>query len=276
MPVINELVRADEHPYVPTSLAQSGMNCADDRVEEHYIHIFGGALNIPFNLAVMQEAEQPGSVTASLETIVAEVVPIVREKGGVRQGVHSDTETEQGDHFHIDQRDGEIGCGYGNKRKEISLHTAKIGSQIVARAAELCPELFNEQSDYDFADDVIGAHSRLARREGFLSSGRRTAMAAIDKGADTMIVRGPHKATKGKINRWPNTSLDGRAADEIGKPLYSPDEWAVREIHEKIHDDYPYDERKLQIAHLIDDLGVMNFLGVELENIQVRSAPEAA
>lgn len=276
MPVSNEVVQQREDLYIPTSLEKDVINCSDDRGMGRYVHIFGGASNIPYNLAIVDETLQPGSVTDSLKDRTAQVVPVVETKGGVRQGVHSDETAEEGPHFHITRREGDIGCGYLFKREEISLHIGAIGAKLVTKAADLRPELFTEPADYEFAKNVTEAHQRLAEREGFLSPGRGVAMVAIEKGAETMVVSGPHVAESAEINLWKNKSLDGRLAHQADEPLYSQDEWAVEEIHERIHDEYPYDENQLKIAHLIDDLGVLSFLGVELENIHVRRDPAEA
>ena len=266
---------ARDSQYAQTSLEQSVIFCGDERGEGDYIHIFGGALNIPYNLAILKEVAEPGSVTDTFEDQTASLVPVVADVAKVKQGVHSDDTAENAEHMHTDRHDGPIGCGYAEKRQAISQLIHEMGGQIVARAAELAPELFQSQEDDDFADEVVNAHGRLAERSGFFTTGRRVALVAVQKGAETQVVKGEHTGEKGELNMVPNTSLRSEKARQDGEPLYSQDEWAVDAIQDRIRHLYPYDRRHTQIAHVIDAIGTMAALGVDLQDISVRRPPSA-
>lgn len=266
MPVEQEIIASREKFYVPVSLTNNDIFCGDERqpidVATDYIHWFGGALNVPYNLAIMKETIHPGSVTDTFEEQTGSLVPVLLE-AGVQGGVHSDACSEQGDRMRIDNPEGAVGCGYGQKRPDISRLIADPANGVAEDALRLRPELFESQQDVDFADNVIESHGRLAEREGFFTSGRRVILTAVAKGAKSMLVAGEHSAKEGIINLDPESTLRSGEAMNAGLPAYNHDSWAIEETYDMIHHLYPYDKRQLQIAELIDTIGTMRALGVE-------------
>jgi len=264
---------AREQFYVPVSLQHNKVFCGDERApigfDEDFIHVFGGALNIPYNFMVLKEAAQPGSVTDSFTDETASLVPVVNEAAEAQFGVHSDTSAEHGDHFHADQQGGKIGCGYGELRAPISAGIAEHRADILAEAKTLRPELFQAEEDTAFGEAVITAHGRLAERQTcFQDGGRAVVLAAIEKGSPVMLVQGAHVGKDGIINLRRNTSLRSGEALAANLAAYNQDSWAVEDAFDKISHLYPYDKRHFQIATLIDTIGTMRALGVE--NIETR------
>jgi hypothetical protein len=243
----------------PVSDAAEGQ--LDIVVPEIYLHAAGGALNIAYGTLVMEEVAKPGSVKDTFADRAATTTPLIIAAGG-RPGVHSDTTAEQGTTV-ATSANGAVGCGYAALRAGISHGIGEHGTGLVMVAAELRPELFEDPTAYNFAHAVVGAHSRLAAREGFAPSGRPVVMNAAYNGAKMMLVDGDHKAKKGIINLVPNTTFDSDTAFCFGAEAYNQDSWAVADINDRLRDHYPFDGRQQQIGELIDTLGTMLALGVD-------------
>lgn len=271
-----EVIAPRERLYVDVSLDTHEIFCFDERgiaeAETHvpgieaatpdaYIHWAGGGLNIVFNQAVIDEANKPFSVTDSFERRTSRVVPVLFE-AGLKPGVHSDVTAEGGNTIRPTP-EGPVGCGYGEKRSQISLWIAENGTEVVRDAADLRPELFDGPDDHNFAHAVVAAHSRLVDRPGFITDGRRVVIAAAVEGSRVMLVEGEHTGTVGVFNLVPGTSFDSHTAAKEGLEAYSQDSWAVEEANDRLRHKYPYDKRQQQIAELIDGIGTMRALGVE-------------
>lgn len=290
MPATQEIIGQRERFYVPLSLDTHYVFCFDEREEaealavdghefaaefdlanpEDYIHWAGGALNAAYNLTVVEEAVNPGSVTDSFESRTETVMPALLA-ARVRIGVHSDMQTEEQAAV---APSGKVGCGYAELRQQISQLIAERGEEIIADAAVLRPELFEELEDDNFAHSVVAAHSRLAERKGFFTSGRRVVLTAAAKGAKVMLVKGNHVADKGILNLVPDTSIRSSEAIRAGLPVYNQDSWAVEEANDRIRHLYPFEKRHQQIAELLDTIGTMRALSVE--EIAVRRPEDIA
>jgi hypothetical protein len=269
----DEIMRSRELFMVPVSLDENEVFCGDDRPADIdiYIHMFGGALNTAYGFVIMKEISEPGSVSDTFEDEVHSVVPVILHVAKVNAGVHSDQHTEQGSTLKTAEIDGDIGCAYALKRREISGGIFQDGDLLIGQLEQLRPELLESEADRAFASSVVAAHGRLAKRDGFFTSGRRVALAAASEGAPTTTVTGEHAAnSKGIINLEPNTSLHTRLAQEASLPAYMEDSWAVKEINDRLRSLYPYDSRQQEIAEAIDTLGTMRALGLKPEDITVR------
>jgi hypothetical protein len=289
IPDMSNIVASRERFYIPVSLETHDIFCGDERQRadisdtsggshvtiispEEHINWFGGGLNVAYNMTVMQETLQPDSVIDSFESRTASFVPLLMSVG-VRVGVHSDVQSEQGTRVRTDV-EGAVGCGYAEKRQQISQFIQECGKEIVADAIELRPELFCKPNDDEIAQAIVAAHGRLAERKDFFTNGRRVVLAAAAKGAKVMLVEGEHSATEGIINRVPHTSLHGDEAAKADLATYNHDSWAVEESNARMQHLYPHDRHQQQIAELIDTIGTMRLLGVE--KIAVRRPASSA
>lgn len=286
VPVNNEIVASREPFYVDElSLDTHDIFCFDERgvadaaadaagitavTPEEYIRAAGGGLNIVYNLTVVQEAENPFSVTNSFAERTAAMVPVLA-KARIRPGVHSDVAAEGGNMVRP-TFDGAVGCGYAELRAAINGVIADRGVEIIRDAAELRPELFEGPDDYNFAHAVVSAHERLTERPGFMTNGREVVLTAAGQGSKVMLVKGDHTGTEGIVNLVPGSSLGSDAANRAGLEAYNQDSWAIEEAGERVQHAYPHDKRHLQIAELIDAVGTMRALGVE--DIAVRRPQE--
>jgi len=265
MPTVttNETVATREQLYIPVDMYTDAINCGDDRRAslDKYIHIFGGALFVAYQQAIMQEVQQPGSAE-SLEALTAQVIPQLQNKGIQGLGVHSDTKAENGTIFHAEQTDGEIGCGYAGKRAAISQLIAENGEEIVHEAAGLFPELFIDESAWIFGAQVTAAHGSLAARSGqAIGDGRKLVLGAKDSGANIMLVDGTHAANEGIINTRRDSTFDTNTAQYANVPAYNHDLWASNDLLEMLPS--APNRKQAAIASIIDVIGTMKALGVE-------------
>ncbi len=274
----DEIMHEMEQFYVPASLEENDVFCGDERepagVTEPYIHWFGGILKPVYNLAILKEATQPSSVTDTFEDRVRSTIPVLRDVAKVNPGVHSDDTCEAGDQLDIDKTDGDVGCGYADKRAGISQLIAQTGTDIISDAMTLQPELFESAQDFEHAKMVVRAHASLAERETFFTSGRKVVLTAVEQGSKSMVVKGAHVGETGVINRDPASTIDSGEAFKAGLPTYNQDAGLLEQVYDRIHHLYPYDKRLVQIAELIDTIGTMRALGVK--DIAVRNAKQAA
>lgn len=273
MSAANEILTSHERFFVPASLESNTIFCGDERepdTPETYLHVFGGVLNVVYNLNIMQEIAVPGSVTQSFEAATEEIVPQVIKIARAQAGVHSDDHAEHGSTLRLDVLSGPVGCGYAGLRKEISQTIVDKHASIVGRAAELQPELFTAKTDTTFAQQAVDATDRLAHRPSFLTGGRKAVVAAARQGAKSMLVHGKHVGKQGIINKETNTTLNSNAALAARLPAYDHDAWATAAINNRLREVYPFDSRQQQIAELIDTLGTMVALGVKLDDIAIR------
>lgn len=253
------------------TLDENELFCIDERESDQdgYIHAGGGALNIAFNLAIMREIKEPGSVNQTTFADDARATTGLL-KTVCKPGVHSAEEIE-GDstavHDHNDEGK-DVGCGYAAGRQAISASIAENGDALVALTKELRPELFQLESADDFAQQVVDAHRRMADTTSYFSSGRDALSAAREAGADTMNVRGTHNGRDGIINLVPNSSMSTNTANRASMATYDHDGWATAEIYDRLHSVMPYNPTEIAIAETIDILGTMKFLHVE--NFAVR------
>lgn len=276
---MNEILASREPFYVPVSLDTHDAFCFDERevaeaeghdgghdynmtvvTPEEYIHWAGGILNIPYNIAVVQETVAPGSVTDSFEGLTGLWVPRLT-LAGVRGGVHSDVNAEQG-RLVKTALSKAVGCGYAGKRLPISALIADSGDEMVAEATRLRPELIRGPQEEQLAHDIVGAHGRLINRDGFFTDGRRVVMTAAAKGAKVMLVKGEQVGEKGVINLAPDTSINSHLAAKAGLPVYNQDSWAAHEANNRVRHLHGQSALHQQIAELIDTIGTMRVLGV--------------
>lgn len=260
----HETIGSREAYYVHAALDQDPLFCGDDRgLEALYVQLFGGVINIAYNQAVVEEANQAGSVTNSLLGRTEELTELMVAHD-MHPGVHSDTKSEKGDELRDDEK-GKAGCAYAELRPAISANIAELGDELVDEAVRLMPELFRTEEDRAFAKTVIAAHGRLAEREGFQSTGRKLILGAKEKGALTAVLTGEHIASDGIINTVSNSTLDSKTAGNEHLPAYNHDMWAAEDALERLGADNPYtsDPNQRKIANLIDAIGTMHALGVE-------------
>jgi hypothetical protein len=255
-----ENVGSHEAHYVPASLDRDPIFCGDDRgLDEVYIQLFGGVINLAFNQAVVQEANRPGSVTDSLKgRVETRTTALINE--GMHPGVHSDAASEKGKELKKDP-EAPVGCAYAELREAISRSIGENGEELVEEAAHLRPELFETPEDRAFGLRVTAAHGSLAERDTFMEPGRKLVLAATAKGAKAAVLEGKHIAKDGIINLESRSTLDGVAAKNDGLPAYNHDAWAAEEAAKRLDD--PSDAKQRQIADTIDAIGTLHALGVE-------------
>lgn len=254
----HETIGHREAYYTAASLDTDPIFCGDDRNQEG-IQLFGGVLNLAYNEAVLEEVNNPGSVTDSLLSRV-EAMTAKLQENGMHPGVHSDTRTEGGSELR-DDAEGPVGCAYAELRKAISRLIGENGGGFVEEAERLAPELFEKPGSHEFGLAVAAAHGRLAGRDSFQAPGRKLVLGAISKGASKTVYQGEHIASDAIRNNRPGTRFDGPAAIKDGLPAYNHDGWASEEIAARLND--PSDPIERQIAGVIDWLGTIHALGVE-------------
>lgn len=262
---INDLLRSREPFFSRVDINTAQINCGDERLggEEPYIHVFGGALNFAYNLAIIREIKEPGLALSTFDADVAAVTPALL-KAGLQYGVHSDDHNEEGAHIDVSRIDGGIGCGYSAVRTVISQLIADRHQEIMDRAHELLPEFFSSAADERFSKHVFSAHEQLADNQAFFKNGGRAAvLAAIREGAKGMIVHGNHTAEDGIINISFGETIRNSLALKAGLPTYDHDAWATTETYDRLADIYPFEKRQLQQAEHIDTIGTMLTLGVK-------------
>ncbi len=264
----DEIVKGREQFYVPASLESNDVNCSDERepvgVEEPYVYIhwFGGVLKPVYNLAVIKEVTEPGSVQDTFEQRVRSTVPVLRDVAGISAGVHTDEACEGDAKMDTARVDGDVGCGYALKRQDISGLIVARRTAVIADAMSLQPELFQSSQDMTYANEVVDAHKRLSERESFFTTGRKVVLSAVELGAKPMVVRGEHIGDTGIINTDPDTTIMSDQAFKAGMPVYNQDSGSLNQAYDRIRHIYPYDRRLQQIAELIDTIGTMRALGV--------------
>jgi hypothetical protein len=249
----------------PASLKDLLILCGDERPAvgvDDYLQIFGGVLNVPYNIAVVQEANKPGSVTDSFESYITKVVPLVIA-AGLKPGVHSDEHAEHATTINTELIDAAIGCGYGEKRAIISRDViANPSSGIMDDVKTVDPELLRTEADQMFARKVVEANGRLANRQSFLTTGRRAVLAAIEAGATGAVVNGDHIATVGLLIKREGTRFATREAWDAKLPAYTHQEWVAMAALNPVKDVFEINPRQYEISTGIDAIGTMRALGV--------------
>lgn len=257
-------LRARKKFYQSVSMRRDFWFCGDERESNlaRYIRVFGGVANFAYNLDIMREVTEPGSVTGTMAESVSSLSTLLLHYG-IHAGVHSDDSAEQGEAFDVNATNNLIGCSYITNRQTISQLITSHGPQLIHEAMMQRPELFTEYGDTVFAKSVIKATERLAARESYFAAPPRSiAQAAIEHGAPAMVVKGTHSAKFGIINLVENTSIDSTQASQAGLAACSHDAWATEAAHDKLRQFFPYDKKQLMIAELIDTIGTMTALGV--------------
>ena len=262
----SEVLRTREPYFVEADLRKLPVFCGDEREGDGlYIHEFGGIGNTAYNLMVLSEHAQPGSVEEPIDATVVSLVPILRERG-INAGVHSDEHAENSATLQTDKEIGKIGCGYLELRQPISKLIIERGREIVSILKEKDPVLYGNQHNRERAFDFCRAHGRMLERPIF-APGRKIALAAVKAGAPHNVVRGDHVGKVGILNKRSGT-LDSTRALRDGLPTYNHDSWAAVDTFDAIKDLYPYDRTDFEIANDVDAVGTMLALGVE--DIEVR------
>ncbi len=274
VPDIKEEVVASREPFFDDgiSLDTHYVLCGDKRGAigiDDYVHLFGGGLNTPYNLLVLQEVSQPGSVTKAFDAYAGSIIPIMQGVG-INVGVHSDRDTEQSEILANERTGGPVGCVYARERPLISRLIADRADEIVGMAVTLRPELFQHPTAQGFAYAAAGAHGRLADREGVVSDGRSAVLSAASNGAKTAVVHGESEAKAIGIINLGMGSIKSGAAMDAGLPAYVQDSRAAAEIFDRVYDLYPQGSDRAQIAELIDTVGTFLALGIPEEDIAVR------
>lgn len=267
------LLRSREIFFEPANLETHALFCGDERPsdEASYIQAFGGALNTVYNFRIMNEALEPGSTNTSFKQDTAAIVPLIKEIAHAIPGVHSQEEAEGGTELKRDAAE-DVDCGYAKKRQAISELIATQSNAILSDTINLFPELFTNEEDRRFGEQVVNAHAHMADMQPYFTDGRQVIVTAVDSGAAFMVVRGSHSGKDGIINVTPNSTFDTNGAYKADLPTYCHNAWATKEVADRLHGMVPYDARQRAIAEMIDTVGTMRALGVE--TIAVRR-PEA-
>jgi hypothetical protein len=264
MPQTNELLASREPYFAEVDIETSDIFCGDEReplgVKEPYIHMFGGALNVPFNSLIVTAATDLNTPLPTLAAAATADIFALKAANIQGLGVHSDTHAEEGEDFQRDRQDGKVGCGYSELRQHISHTIVKNRNEILDDAERLFPELFADLEGYAMAQRIISSHEALAGRADTLGTGRSVVQAAIKAGAKVMLVDGNHVATQGIINTQPGTSFKSGEALRDGLPTYDHDHWAGQELFKRTGS--KLDPRMFQRASIIDAIGTMKALGV--------------
>ena len=259
-------------PFVPVDLTRSLIVCGDDReiaYPNECIHIFGGALYTPYLLSVLIASSDPNSTPPNFIDNVNSLIPLMLSRN-FDLSVHSDDKNENGLHD-IDVSNPElidVGCGFAQKRQMISSFIGQNQNQILSIAQNLRPELFGSEQELSDASAIIKAHQTMAK--SLNTSGRELVKKSLELGAYGVVVLGPHKSNRGVYNLRRNTSLDTNLANQNQNPAYIQDAWAVIDIVKGLSDIIPLDIKKVEIADLIDSIGIMLALGVDPDEIEVR------
>lgn len=258
----SELLRTRERYFVEADLKKHKVLCGDERpADDIYIHLFGGVANTAYTLMALQEAQSEGSVSTPLDKAVVDTFNEL-DQAGIDAGVHSDDHSEHGEAIRTDVKDGDIGCGYLKLRQAISQGIADKEDEIVKILEEQDPELYGMEQNREKARGFARAHGRLATRDIF-APGRQIALAAIEAGAPSNVVRGDHVGKHGILDKRRGYTFDSAAAFDDGKPTYDHDSWAAKDTYVEIKDNYPFDETDYEIANDVDAVGTMLALGVE-------------
>ncbi len=259
-------------PFVPVDLTSSLITCGDD-LELTYpnecIHIFGGALYTPYLVSVLITSSDPSLTPSNFMDNVDSLIPLMLSRN-YEISVHSDDKNENG-HHDIDINDQSIvnvGCGFAQKRQIISNSIGQNRDQILSIAQNLRPELFDSEQELNDANAIIKAHEAMAR--SLTVSGRELVKKSLELGTSGVVVLGSHKSKSGVYNLIRNTSLDTNLANQNQNPAYIQDGWAVIDIMKSLSDIIPLDIKKVEIADLIDSIGIMLALGVDADKIEVR------
>lgn len=266
----------DSHIERGITTSDALISCGDERevagLSEVYLHVFGSLPpNVAYNVIVLNETLVEGSSTEEVfSDAVGAITPTLIELG-YKVAVHSDEGTEGAHTFDTKRADGTVGCAYLEKRQDISKLISENGAELIARAAELFPFVFTEPEDGEYAEEVVRAHGRMADHSDLFGdhSGRKTAIAATDNGAHSVVVLGQHTGRSAVINLEENSALDNVRAAEAGDPTYSEDLWVVLEAFDKLSSLYGYDKKHIKIATIIDVLGTLSALGIDPANITV-------
>ena len=150
----------------------------------------------------------------------------------------------------------------------ISSFIGQNQNQILSIAQNLRPELFGSERELSDANAIIKAHQTMAK--SLHVSGRELVKKSLELGASGVVVLGVHKSKRGVYNLMRNTSLDTNLANQDQNPAYIQDAWAVIDIVKGLSDIIPLDIKKVEIADLIDSIGIMLALGVDPDKIEVR------
>lgn len=257
MSEVSEILATREPYFYPVTIETADINCGDERGQGLYVHIFGGALFVPYNILVVSELHNPGS-QQSFADISSVVIPQLQERGIAGQGVHSDEHAEHGSDFHTDfALTDPIGCGYANLRAIISQLIVDRPEDVLVAASALQPGRLTNPSDLTAAHDIIAAHGRLASNAARLGTGRAVVRAALDQKTGMMVLPGDHVADTGIANWRLGTSLNSSEALNAGLPTYDHDMWASNELYSRLRDIYPFDSQLFELASLIDVAGTM-------------------
>lgn len=274
IPDMKNEILASREPFFTgdVSLDTHYVFCGDKRGVigiEDYVHMFGGVLNSSYNLLILHETAQPGSVTKPFDEYAEELVPVMKRLG-VNPGIHSDHKTEQGESLLLSKTDGPVGCVYAKERAAISRLIADSPDVIIHEAAALRPELFQDTLAHSVAHAIAAAHGRLADREGVVSNGRSAVLRAAAGGAKGVVVDGETEAKAVGIINLGEGSMRSQPAMAAGLPAYVQDAWAAAEIFDRAHDLYPQNKEQALIAETIDTIGTLRALGIPPEDIAVR------
>ncbi len=263
-------------PFVNVDIRSSLISCGDDREIDYsnpFIHIFGGALYAPYLSMVLTVANNPETTPPNFIETVNSLVPYMVSSLNLKLGVHSDSNNEHNNHtININDPSIEsVGCAFAQKRQAISFFISENSNLVLGIAKKLREELFQEEQDIEIAKSIFMAHKLVS---GSLASqkvsGRDLVRKALELGVNQSIVLGEHLAQRGIINLKSNTSLDTNQANQNNNPSYEHDSWAVLEIFKALRDIMPFDTKKLEMADLIDVIGIMLALGVKEDRIEIR------
>ena len=259
-------------PFVSVDLMKSLIVCGDDRelvYSNECIHVFGGALYTPYLLSIILASLDQESTPPNFMDNVNSLIPLMLSRH-FNLSVHSDDKNEHGGHA-INTNDPnltDVGCGFAQKRSLISSFIAQNGERILSIAESLRPELFGSEQELNDATNIIMAHDKMARALNV--SGRELVKRSLELGTSGVVVLGSHKSKRGVYNLAKNSSLDTNLANENNIPAYTQDGWAVIDIMKGLNDIIPLDIRKVEIADLIDSIGIMLALGVDEDKIEIR------
>jgi hypothetical protein len=273
--VATEVLREREQFFKPVDLHEAMTGCGDDRPivgADLHIGIFGGvAANVAASLLALQEMAQPGSVTTSYTEASAGLVPVLHEKK-IRSSVHSDQKTEAGDSFDpTEANEGDVGCAYLKLRQAIYQSAETNGDKAITILKREKPSVYDTQEGNERLATVKDAFVRLGSNNELFTTGRATARASVEKGAEAIVVEGAHDpAAVGTVNEKSGTTLDTREARDNGKPTYNQNAWAAREAFDEVSNIYPYDKRDFEASNDFDTILTMLALGIDEKDIAFR------
>lgn len=263
-----EALQSREQFFAPCDLRENLTGCGDERpvigADDVLINVFGGpGANVAWNIKIMQEAVQPGSVTSTFAETTGEVtLMLVAEE--IKTTVHSDDHTEHDSNLDVTKdADGDIGCGYLKLRQPISTLIGESGQEIIDILVREKPELYDSEEGRAILQRYVEANAALASRESVFTSGRDVARTAVGDGAGTIVVTGDHVATVGFLNDRPNTTFDTQSAMDKDLPAYNHNSWAAIESFQVVQDQYGFTDQEFQAANDVDAVGTMLALGVQ-------------